>query len=96
VCAKSTLDAGTSARRQASGHTGWISSSENILRLIPGEFISAAGRTLPDAANAKDEPHEVTIDVAGRFTARITFRRFHYKRGKWSQWFWTAESAVKV
>jgi hypothetical protein len=38
----------------------------------------------------------VTIDAAGRFTATITFRRFYFKRGKMSRWFWTAESAVRV
>jgi len=59
-----------------------MSSSENILALIPGDYISAAGQTLPDCATAPDEPRDLTIDVAGRFTARITFRRFHFKRGK--------------
>jgi threonine dehydratase len=29
-----------------------------------------------------------------RFTATITFRRFHEKR--WGRWFWTAESAERV
>ena len=71
-------------------------SSENVLALIPGDLISKAGQTLPDAATAQDEPREVTIDVAGRFTATVTFRRFYFKRGKMSRWFWTAESAVKV
>lgn len=52
----------------------------NILALIPGDFISDAGRTLPDCATATDETREVTIDVAGQFTATITFRRFHFKR----------------
>ena len=73
-----------------------MSSSENILALIPGDYISAAGQTLPDCATATDEPREVTIDVAGKFTATITFRPFHHQRRKVSRWFWTAEWAVKV
>jgi hypothetical protein len=36
------------------------------------------------------------IDFPGRFRARVTFRRFYFKRGKMSRWFWTAESAAKV
>ena len=71
-----------------------MSSSENVLALIPGDYISAAGSTLPDCATCKDDSREVTIDVAGRFTATITFRRFHEKR--WGRWFWTAERAVEV
>jgi hypothetical protein len=84
----------TANNERKSAHTGWMHSSENILRLIPGEFISDAMRALPECATAPDEPREVTIDVAGRFTATITFRRFHEKR--WGRWFWTAESAVKI
>jgi hypothetical protein len=46
----------------------------------------------PFLDEAQDEPRKVMVDVAGRFTARITFRRFHYKRGKMSKWFWTARA----
>ena len=73
-----------------------MSSSENILALIPGDIISDAGRTLPDCATASEDTREVTIDVAGRFTATITFRRFHHKRRKIDRWFWTAENAADV
>jgi hypothetical protein len=51
-----------------------VPTNENILALIPGDLISDAEQTPPDCATAPDEPHEVTIDVAGRFTATITFR----------------------
>jgi hypothetical protein len=54
------------------------------------------GTPLPDAAKADDGMREITIDVAGRFTATITFRRFHHKRGKVSRWFWTPHSAEVV
>lgn len=71
-------------------------SSANILALVPGDYIGNATRTLPDAATVEDDTREVTVDVPGRFTARVTFRRFYFKRGKMSRWFWTAESAAKV
>jgi hypothetical protein len=71
-------------------------SVEDILPLTPGDCVRKAARTLPDAATAGDEEQVVTIDVAGRFRATITFRRFHHKRGKMSRWFWTAERAVKA
>ena len=75
-----------------------MSSSENILALIPGDLISNALNTLPDAATCEDDTREVRIHVPGppRFVARVTFRRFHHKRGKMGRWFWTAESAERV
>jgi hypothetical protein len=68
-------------------------SRANILALIPAEFIGKAARTLPDAATVEEDTREVTVEVPGRFSAKVTFRRVHHKRGKW---FWKAESAVKV
>ena len=47
--------------------------SENILSLIPGELISAAAKTLPDAEKDTDVFHEVAVDVPGRFEAVIRF-----------------------
>jgi hypothetical protein len=55
---------------------------ENVLRLIPGDYISAAGQTLPDAATDTEAFREVEIDVPAWFKARIRFKRFHFKRGK--------------
>jgi hypothetical protein len=69
---------------------------ENVLRFIPGDYISAAGQKLPDAATETEEFREVEIDVPCWFKARIRFRRFHFKRGKMGRWFWTAESAEMI
>ena len=69
---------------------------ENVLRLIPGDYISAAGQTLPDAETDTKEFREVEIDVPRWFKAKIRFKRFHLKRGKMSQWFWTAESVERI
>ena len=69
---------------------------ENVLHFIPGDYISAAGQTLPDAATDTEEFREVEIDVPRWFKARIRFKRFHFKRGKMRRWFWTAESAERI
>jgi hypothetical protein len=69
---------------------------ENVLRLIPGDYISAAGQTQPDAETDTAEFRQVEIDVPRWFRARIRFKRFHFERGKMDRWFWTAESAEKA
>ena len=69
---------------------------ENVLRFIPGDYIAAAAKALPDAATDTETFREVVIDVPQWFRARIRFRRFRFKRGKMSQWFWTAESAERI
>jgi len=43
-----------------------------------------------------EEFREVEIDVPQWFKAKIRFKRFHFKRGKMSRWFWTADSAEGV
>ncbi len=45
----------------------------NILALIPGDRIGNAARTLLDAVTSTSDTQEVTIDVPGRFVARVTF-----------------------
>jgi len=55
---------------------------ENVLRLIPGDFFSVAGQTLPDAETDTKEVREVEIDVPQWFKAKIRFKRFHFRRGK--------------
>ena len=69
---------------------------ENVLRFIPGDYISAARQTLPDAEKDTEEFREVEIDVPRWFKARIRFKRFHLKRGKMRRWFWTAENAERI
>ena len=68
----------------------------NILRFISGDYISAAGKTLPDAETDTEEFREVEIDVPNWVRAKIRFKRFHFKRGKMDRWFWTAESAERI
>jgi hypothetical protein len=69
---------------------------ENVLHFIRGDYISAAGQTLPDAETDTEAFREVEIDVPDWFRARIRFKRYQHKRGKMSRWFWTAESAETV
>jgi hypothetical protein len=65
----------------------------SLLATIPGEYISRAAQTLPDAADAPDEPHHVHIWYGGRHF-RLTFKRFRYKRYKRTSWLWTCEEAA--
>ena len=69
---------------------------EYVLGLIPGELISAAAKTLPDAEKDTEAFREATVDVPGQFKAVIRFERFQFRRGKMSRWFWTLHSAKKV
>lgn len=73
-----------------------IGSSDLHRLLHPGVRIGNASRTLPDVATVEDDTREVTLDVPGRFEARVTFRRFYFRRRTMAQWLWTAESAVEV
>jgi hypothetical protein len=69
-----------------------------MLASIPGEDITRAALTLPDAASALDEPHYVEIRRRGR-RILITFKRLKYKAaGKKTKahWSWTASSAALV
>jgi hypothetical protein len=67
---------------------------DNILSTIPGQYVSAALRTMPDAASSKDELFETVIEVPGLGKVRFTCRRLSSRKGKTRRWFWTAESAV--
>ena len=49
--------------------------------LIPGEIISAAAKTLPDAERDMEAFREVSVEVPGGIKARIRFERFHFRRG---------------
>ena len=70
--------------------------TESVLGLIPGEIISAAAKTLPNAETDAEVFREATVDVPGRFRATIRFERFHFRRGKMSRWFWTPDSAKRI
>ena len=55
-----------------------------------------AENALPDAATDTEAFREVVIDVAQWFKARIRCKRFHWKRGRMSQWFWNPCSAERI
>jgi len=76
-----------------------------MLASIPGEDITRAALTLPDAAGAPDKPHYVEIRLrSGRRRLRgsrilITFNRIEYKAAgnkTKAHWSWTASSAALV
>lgn len=71
-----------------------VMSDNGILSRIPGQYISRALRTLPNAETATDEQMEATIDVPGIGAVRITAKRFRHKKGKAVMYFWTAERAT--
>jgi hypothetical protein len=69
-----------------------------VLASIPGEDITRAALSLPDATSAPDEPHYVEIRHRGR-RILITFNRIEYKAAgnkTKAHWSWTATSAVLV
>jgi hypothetical protein len=73
-----------------------MADDEYLLRYIPGECLGAAAKSLPDAERDTEKFRDVVLDVPGRFTARVRFERFHFKRGKMSRWFWTPHSAERI
>ena len=81
-------------------YPGWMSSTTkppaNLLSVIPGEYVSAALRTLPDPSTAPGELVETTINVPGLGRVRFTCRKLSARKGKSTRGFWTAEHAVQV
>jgi hypothetical protein len=69
---------------------------DNILERVPGQYVSAAVQTLPNAATAAEDSMEAIVDVPGIGAVRFTARRHKSKKGKVSHHFWTAERAVVV
>lgn len=66
----------------------------NILASIPGEYVSEALQTLPNAGTTMQATLETIIDVPDKGRVRFTCRRFCHKKNKSSYWFWTPEKAV--
>jgi hypothetical protein len=67
----------------------------NILECVPGIYVSDALRTLPDAETASESTMRAEIDVPGIGRVLITANRHRTKKGKFSRYFWTAETAVQ-
>jgi len=56
--------------------------SDNILHVIPGEFIGTGSRLLPPAETVPlDEEREVELEVPYRGTVRIRYKRRTHRHG---------------
>ena len=70
---------------------------DNLLPRIPGEYIVDAMLTLPQPKLVEDSAIiDVFVEVPGIGRVRITARRLKSKRGRSTNYFWTAESAEAV
>lgn len=68
--------------------------AENILARVPGQYLGAALQTLPNPETAKAETMEVTIEVPGIGTVRVTAERMKHKRARSTYYFWSPKAAV--
>ena len=66
----------------------------DILSRIPSEYVSAAARSLPDAATATHDHHDATVELPDRTRVHITFRRLSHKKGRARHWYWSAIKAT--
>jgi hypothetical protein len=73
-----------------------VDNKENILRLIRGEDVSAALKTLPDPNTTNEDLQETVIEVPNVGKVRFTCRRVKSKHYKNYNVFWNAIAAVKV
>jgi hypothetical protein len=65
----------------------------NILSRIPGEYVAAAGKGLPDVGKTKESEVEATIEVPGHGRVIFTFTRMRHKRGRSTHTWWAAKAA---
>jgi hypothetical protein len=70
--------------------------NDGILVTVPGEYISAASRDLPDPATATAGRMTATIDAGWVGLVRITYERRFTKHHKMSHWYWGAVSAEPI
>jgi hypothetical protein len=72
----------------------------DVLSTIPGELLSAALYSLPDAASSEENTLRVVVELPEGQRAEVTFARLRsYKVRKSKRdthWFWTPASAVLV
>jgi hypothetical protein len=71
-----------------------VDSSNGILALLPGSVIGHAMKDLPPAGAG--QPEELTVELkAGEphGLVRIRYRLMRSRRGKSTNWFWTAVHA---
>jgi hypothetical protein len=59
----------------------------------PARSLRPRSTAFRRAETCKGDFREVTVDVPGRFRAKIRCEPFYFKRGRTSRWFWHARSA---
>lgn len=67
-----------------------------ILGRVPGQYIAAAGKNLPDPTTSTAEEVSAVVDAAWLGQVRVTFRRSRVRHHKHSHWFWAAFRADAV
>ncbi|SCY33543.1 hypothetical protein [Nitrosospira sp. Nsp13] len=70
--------------------------SENILRIIGGQYVSEALQTLPDAEKSNEDFIETGIKLPVFGLVRFKCQRMTDRQGKNRYRFWTANEAFKV
>jgi len=73
----------------------------DVLSTIPGELLSAALHSLPDAASSEENTLQLVVELPDGICAEVTFARLKRPYRKKTQltaalWFWTPASAVLV
>jgi len=73
-----------------------MADSENVLPRVPSQYLAAALGTLPNAEIAGQDVMEALIDVPDIGRVLVTAKRLKHKRGRSTNYFWTAEKAVVI
>jgi hypothetical protein len=72
----------------------------DVLSTIPGDLLSAALHSLPDAASSEENTLRLVVELPEGLRAEVTFARLRSYKDKKSKrdahWFWTPASAVLV
>ena len=63
---------------------------------MPGEYIAAASKELPDPATATAERMTAMIVAGWVGPVRLTYKRCFTKHHKMSHWYWGAVSAEAI
>ena len=72
----------------------------DVLSTIPGDTLTAALLSLPDAASSAENTLRLVVDLPEGLRAEVTFARLkrpHIKKRPTSgRWFWTPASAMII
>jgi hypothetical protein len=69
---------------------------KNILAEIPGDIVSYAGQSLPDAETCAESSQYRMVRLPDGRSAELTFVKLTSKKGRTSRVFWTPERAIAV